>query len=474
MTKRKGQRAREPRDQRDLGDRPPRPIPQTPGQERKTGLVQATRLRDTDHGPQGQPPGQRAHKPQPRHPQRRQRGRPDQHLAAQAPVHQPPAERRQSRHDQKPQRWPQRQFALAPACRHHQIRQQRRERIIAPRIDQRLPQRQEPDRRSAPLCRTRLAHCCSNASVLRTLTAPDPGAPQPPRRLATGPPSGDALFAQRDRYPMPFDTRSGLFYRIVPADRAAKALEPAISPEGRFHHDAQPTLYVSPRPDWACHAIKALRPRHRPAPHHLRASTDSPPASSTCATHSHCAAADIDPGPRRHPLAPAARPEPARLHLDGLRPRPGHRRRRHDLHRPVRADALAPCAVPLDACQPHGTGSALSPADLKAARHPCLPMDGMHPVCKDRCSGKGPFHDRPRSLWPPRLGPRLQGCAGPCAGGTAAPNPLDRHLGRSSDPTGRGPMRQPFCRNAASDDRRGRPCSVSARSCWTSPTGSAA
>jgi RES domain len=43
----------------------------------------------------------------------------------------------------------------------------------------------------------------------------------------------------------------------VPQDRAARVLDPANSPEGRFHHDAQPTLYVSPRPDWAAHAIKA-------------------------------------------------------------------------------------------------------------------------------------------------------------------------------------------------------------------------
>ena len=54
---------------------------------------------------------------------------------------------------------------------------------------------------------------------------------------------------------MPFDTLDGLFCRIVPADRAASALDPAISPVRRFHHSGQPTLYVSPRPDWACHAI---------------------------------------------------------------------------------------------------------------------------------------------------------------------------------------------------------------------------
>jgi hypothetical protein len=68
---------------------------------------------------------------------------------------------------------------------------------------------------------------------------------------------------------MPFDTRDGLFYRIVPADRAVQALEPAISPEGRFHHDPQPTLYVSPRPDWACHAIQPYVRATDPSRSHL-------------------------------------------------------------------------------------------------------------------------------------------------------------------------------------------------------------
>jgi len=58
---------------------------------------------------------------------------------------------------------------------------------------------------------------------------------------------------------------SGLFYRIVTEDRQPFALHPAISPEGRFHHDAQPTLYVSSRPDWAEHAIKVyVRPDDPP------------------------------------------------------------------------------------------------------------------------------------------------------------------------------------------------------------------
>lgn len=56
---------------------------------------------------------------------------------------------------------------------------------------------------------------------------------------------------------MQFHQLSGLYYRIVPASRAHLALDPAVSPEGRFHHDGQPALYASSRPDWAEHAIKA-------------------------------------------------------------------------------------------------------------------------------------------------------------------------------------------------------------------------
>lgn len=55
---------------------------------------------------------------------------------------------------------------------------------------------------------------------------------------------------------MPFPTLDGLFYRIVPQARASQVLAPATNPEGRFHHDAQPALYVSSRPDWAEHAIR--------------------------------------------------------------------------------------------------------------------------------------------------------------------------------------------------------------------------
>ena len=39
--------------------------------------------------------------------------------------------------------------------------------------------------------------------------------------------------------------QSGLFYRIVFADRLGDVLEPVRNPEGRFHHDGEPALYTS-------------------------------------------------------------------------------------------------------------------------------------------------------------------------------------------------------------------------------------
>lgn len=93
---------------------------------------------------------------------------------------------------------------------------------------------------------------------------------------------------------MPFDTRDGLFYRIVPADRADKALDPAISPEGRFHHSRQPTLYVSPRPDWACHAIQTYV-RTTDPPRVICELHLSGIAVLDLRNQSHCSAAGIDP-----------------------------------------------------------------------------------------------------------------------------------------------------------------------------------
>lgn len=48
---------------------------------------------------------------------------------------------------------------------------------------------------------------------------------------------------------MEFREISGTFFRIVTADRRNHVLAPAQCPEGRFHHDGQPALYLSPRPE---------------------------------------------------------------------------------------------------------------------------------------------------------------------------------------------------------------------------------
>lgn len=54
---------------------------------------------------------------------------------------------------------------------------------------------------------------------------------------------------------------SGIFHRIVFEADLPNLLAGAKSPEGRFHHDGQPALYLSPTPDAAGHAIAAyLRP----------------------------------------------------------------------------------------------------------------------------------------------------------------------------------------------------------------------
>jgi hypothetical protein len=93
---------------------------------------------------------------------------------------------------------------------------------------------------------------------------------------------------------MPFVTLDGLFYRIVPLARAAEALFPAVSPEGRFHHSAQPTLYVSPRPDWAEHAIKSYT-RAADPPRVICELRLTGAKVLDLRNSDHCAAADIDP-----------------------------------------------------------------------------------------------------------------------------------------------------------------------------------
>ena len=157
---------------------------------------------------------------------------------------------------------------------------------------------------------------------------------------------------------MPFSALDGLFYRIVPRTRAAQTLAPAISPEGRFHHSDQPSLYVSSRPDSAFHAIQT----------YVR---DTDPPRVICELRlnaltvldlrnpDHCKASGIDPALAAIPWLPQ-RARPARPDVGCLRPRPRVRCRRDDLHRPNRAQPLAPGPFPLAGRKPDGPGSALS------------------------------------------------------------------------------------------------------------------
>ena len=102
---------------------------------------------------------------------------------------------------------------------------------------------------------------------------------------------------------MPFNTLDGLFYRIVPASRAADALAPAISAEGRFHQSGQPTLYVSSRPDWACHAI-APYVRQDDPPRVIRELRLTDTKVLDLRNADHCAAWGIDPALAAIPWLP--------------------------------------------------------------------------------------------------------------------------------------------------------------------------
>ena len=50
---------------------------------------------------------------------------------------------------------------------------------------------------------------------------------------------------------------SAPFWRIVFTSDAPNVLAGSLMPEGRFHHDGQQALYLSPDPIWAGHAVKA-------------------------------------------------------------------------------------------------------------------------------------------------------------------------------------------------------------------------
>lgn len=49
---------------------------------------------------------------------------------------------------------------------------------------------------------------------------------------------------------------SGTFFRIVFQHHGRDVLRGAASPQGRYHHDEQSALYISPRPEWAWKAME--------------------------------------------------------------------------------------------------------------------------------------------------------------------------------------------------------------------------
>lgn len=49
----------------------------------------------------------------------------------------------------------------------------------------------------------------------------------------------------------PASKPAGRFWRILPETALSAALDPVLSPEGRFHHSGQRTLYCSPSPEAA-------------------------------------------------------------------------------------------------------------------------------------------------------------------------------------------------------------------------------
>ena len=58
------------------------------------------------------------------------------------------------------------------------------------------------------------------------------------------------------RVTWPFAAIDGLFFRCVPLARAGDVLAaPAPASAGRYHRPGQPTLYLSPKGDWATVAV---------------------------------------------------------------------------------------------------------------------------------------------------------------------------------------------------------------------------
>jgi len=107
---------------------------------------------------------------------------------------------------------------------------------------------------------------------------------------------------------LPHPVRSG------PSSSAQRREEP----EGRFHHDGLPALYLSSRADWAAKVIDTYRHPGDPAPWRGRSVAASTPEGAICG--------QLETGRYRQVL----------------------RRGRHDLHGAVGARSLALGAVSLE------------------------------------------------------------------------------------------------------------------------------
>jgi RES domain-containing protein len=50
---------------------------------------------------------------------------------------------------------------------------------------------------------------------------------------------------------------SGTFFRIMFEHQSHDVLRGAASPQGRYHHNKEPALYISPHPEWAQKAVES-------------------------------------------------------------------------------------------------------------------------------------------------------------------------------------------------------------------------
>lgn len=179
---------------------------------------------------------------------------------------------------------------------------------------------------------------------------------------------------------------------------------------------ADPLRRVPPRLRPSRHCSPC--PRHRPAPRVICELRISGANVLDLRNPTHCAPR----GSTRHlPPSPGSRTcrRPDRLHLPGLRPRPRFRCRRHDLHRKVRAFALAPRPLPLadradGRTAPDLSAAAASIASGSSSEHPreerrsrttSLPKAKDQDVKKPLTSATKPLIPKEAKICPPWTGP---------------------------------------------------------------------